>query len=579
MEYPRKGTYDVSIVICGEAGQGIQTVEKLLVNILKRGGYHVFSTKEYMSRVRGGSNSTTIRVSDRPIRSFVKRIDILIPLSKQAVDHVGWRLDEDTGVLFDEDLAGTFPEGYGLEPERVSFLSKAKDIGNKVYTNIVAAGMITRLFGVEKEVSKSFLEQTFSDKSEKVVNENVEALSAGYDLCGDLIEKGSLSVDLKPNEDVKEDYLIKGIEGVAYGAVAGGCDFISSYPMSPSTGVLVQLANLQKRFAIIAEQAEDEISAINMAIGAWYAGGRGMVTTSGGGLALMTEGISLSGMLETPAVIHLAQRPGPATGLPTRTEQGDLLMTLFAGHGDFPRAIYAPGNIEQAFDLTRHAFNIADKYQSPAFVLTDQFLVDSFYNVKELDLKGEKISSNIIESDADYVRYEDTESGISPRAIPGYGEGLVSVDSDEHDQEGHITEDLQQRISMVNKRMRKNKGLTEESIPPGIIGPKNAGKKVICWGSNYHPVKEAVERLGMDDTAVVHFSQVYPLHADSKDILENADLLIGVENNATGQFCDLLKLELGIDVEKRILKYNGLPFHQEELVERLGEILGSGGDE
>ncbi|NQT01917.1 MAG: 2-oxoacid:acceptor oxidoreductase subunit alpha, partial [Planctomycetes bacterium] len=328
-----------------------------------------------------------------------------------------------------------------------------------------------------------------------------------------------------------------------------------------------------KDFGIIAEQAEDEIAAINMATGAWYAGARAMVTTSGGGFALMTEGLSLAGMLESPIVIHLAQRPGPATGLPTRTEQADLELALYAGHGEFPRILLAPGNIEDAFYLTRKAFNLADKYQIPVFILTDQYFVDSYYNTVRPDLSDINIEKHIIKTDVDYKRYKLTDNGISPRGIPGYGKGLVAVDSDEHDEAGHITEDLGLRVEMVDKRLKKFELLKNEAIPPKLVGSEDYKNLIVCWGSTYNVVKEAVKNLGRDDTAFLHFKQVYPLPNETSDYLQKARRIIIIENNATSQFAKLIKLHTGIEIKDRILKYDGLSFYVEELTEKLNDLL------
>jgi len=310
-----------------------------------------------------------------------------------------------------------------------------------------------------------------------------------------------------------------------------------------------------------------------MAIGAWYAGARAMVTTSGGGFALMTEGLSLAGMLESPIVIHLAQRPGPATGLPTRTEQADLELALYAGHGEFPRIIFAPGKIGDGFYLTQKAFNLADKYQVPVFLLTDQYFVDSYYNTAFLDLSDINIEKHIVKTEVDYERYKLTATGISPRGIPGFGQGLVVVDSDEHDQAGHITEDLGLRTKMVNKRLRRFQLLKNEIIPPELVGPESYKNLVVCWGSTYNIVGEAVKNLGRDDVALLHFKQVYPLPSETKDYLHKAEKTIIVEGNATSQFAKLIKLNTEFDIKERILKYNGLSFYVEELTEKLNELL------
>ena len=357
------------------------------------------------------------------------------------------------------------------------------------------------------------------------------------------------------------------------GAIAGGCNFVSSYPMTPSTPVLTFLAQHSKEFNIVVEQAEDEIAAINMALGAWYAGARGMVTTSGGGFALMAEGLSLAGIIESPIVIHLAQRPGPATGLPTRTEQGDLLFALFAGHGEFPRIIFAPGTLEDAFYLTQKAFNLADKFQIPVFIMTDQYFIDSYYNIPKLDISKINIEQYIIETDSDYKRYSLTDDGISPRGIPGKGDGLVVVDSDEHDTEGHITEDHDVRIKMVDKRLKKYKAITKEAIPPRLIGKEDSKTLIVCWGSTCNSVSESIKRLKRDDVSMLHFKQVYPLHPDTHRFFEKAEKWIIIENNATSQFGSILKLYTGIDIQTKILKYDGLAFSVEELTEKLENLI------
>ena len=567
---------DISIVLCGQAGQGIQTVEHLLTRIFKIAGYNVFATKEYMSRVRGGQNSTEIRIGSKPVRATVERIDILIPLNKGAIRHLENRISPRTLILAEKETIGEDFEPAKHKFVEVPFTKTATKIGDKIYSNVVAVGTIAGLFGIELKTASKYVKQFFSTKSKDVVQNNLKALKEGANLADDLTKSSKIDFDISSNTNVQDQILLSGTESVALGAIAGGCNFISSYPMSPSTGVLAFLAKQAQEFGIIAEQAEDEIAAINMAIGAWYAGARAMVTTSGGGFALMTEGLSLAGILESPIVVHLAQRPGPATGLPTRTEQADLELALYAGHGEFPRIILAPGKVEDGFYLTQKAFNLADKYQMPVIILTDQYFVDSYYNTTALDLSGINIDKHIIKTKKDYKRYALTKNGISPRGIPGWGQGLVAVDSDEHDTEGHITEDLDLRIKMVDKRLLKLETFGDESIPPELVGSKNYKNLIVCWGSTYNIVKESVTNLDRDDLAVLHFSQVYPLPEGTADYLQKAPRTIVVENNATSQFAKLIKLHTGIDIEHKILKYNGLSFYVEELTEKLNAVLNKG---
>jgi 2-oxoglutarate ferredoxin oxidoreductase subunit alpha len=322
---------DLSIVLCGRAGQGIQTVEHLLTRILKLAGYNVFATKEYMSRIRGGTNSTQIRISSSSVRAPVSRIDILIPLNRGAIQHVERRISAETIILAEKLIIED-----DFDPARHKFIDApftktASEIGNRIYSNVVAAGTIAGLFGIELQTVSRYVKQFFSTKPDDVVQKNLAAAKRGLNLGTGLVSSAKIKFEITNDANVKDQILVSGAEAVALGAIAGGCDFISSYPMSPSTGVLVFLAGHAKDFGIVAEQAEDEIAAVNMAIGAWYAGARAMVTTS--------------------------QRPGPATGLPTRTEQADLELALYAGHGEFPRIVLAPGKIEDGFYRTQKAFN------------------------------------------------------------------------------------------------------------------------------------------------------------------------------------------------------------------------------
>jgi 2-oxoglutarate ferredoxin oxidoreductase subunit alpha len=563
---------DVSVVLCGQAGQGIQTVEKLLTRILCAAGCNVFATKEYMSRVRGGANSTEIRVSASPVRAYIDRIDILIPLNKGAIEHVADRISPETIVLAEEETVSA-NAGKLSNVINVPFTKIAAGIGSAVYSNVVATGTLAAIFGVELQTVVDYVKQNFSAKSPEIIGNNVEATKAGFKIGAELRASGRIKIAGTFTAGVKNDIFLNGGEAVALGAIAGGCNFIAAYPMSPSTPVLVFLAQHAGEFGIIAEQAEDEIAGMNMAIGAWYAGGRALASTSGGGFALMIEGLSLAGMLESPVVVHLAQRPGPATGLPTRTEQADLELALYAGHGEFPRIIYAPGKLEDAFYLTQKAFNLADKFQVPVFVLTDQYLIDSYYNTPPFDLSGVKVEKHIIKTNKDYIRYALTENGISPRGIPGYGEGLVVVDSDEHDQEGHITEDLQLRTRMVDKRLKKLELIKKEIEPPELWPAQDYKKLVVCWGSTYDVVKEAILRLKRKDVSLLHYNQVYPLHPETAGFLKKAETVVIVENNATSQFGKLIKLYAGIDIDKKILKYNGLSFSVEEVADGLKKIL------
>jgi len=565
---------DISIVLCGAAGQGIKTVEKLLVHSFKNSSFHVFSTKEYMSRVRGGTNSVSIRISSKKVAALKNQIDILLPFHSEALNHLKNRLSSDTIVIGDRKKICRDCPSQIKKFIDVPLADAAEDIGGKIFINIIAAGIITGILGLKLEQLKEFVKNFFLTKERDVVKKNVRAMSKGYFYGNSFSSEQGIAFDLVPSSGVEKDILVTGAEAVGIGALAAGCDFLSSYPMSPSTGVLVFMAQHAHEFEAVVEQAEDEISAVNMALGASYAGARSFITTSGGGFALMGEGISLAGMIETPLVVHIAQRPGPATGLPTRTEQGDLDLVLHAGHGEFPRAVFAPGQLENAFFLTQKAFDLADKYQIPVFILTDQFFMDSYANLPSPDFKKVPIKKHIIKTRRDYKRYHLTNDGISPRGIPGHGEGLVGVDSDEHDEHSHITEDLDLRTKMVDKRLKKMTKIKQEVIPPELTGPEDYKNLIIGWGSTFPVIKEALELLELKKTALLHFEQVFPLPDETKSYLEKAKKIVIAENNATSQFGKLIRLQTGFDITKRILKYSGLAFSVEEMAEKIDQMLG-----
>ena len=559
---------ELVIVLAGEAGQGLLSIERILVSVLRKDGFNVFAAKEYMSRVRGGVNSTEIRVAETPVRSYVERIDVLIPLCEGAIPHLARRLSPDTVVLGDKAHLGY--EGM----VNIPFQEIASELGNPLFANTVAVGVLSGLLDVEAETLRAEVMAVFLSKGEEVAAKNVEAARRGYDCGKELRASGRVNAEIRKDPAVAGQLLLNGAEAVALGAIAGGCDAVFAYPMSPATAVFTELAHYSKTTDIVVEQVEDEIGVMNMSLGAWYAGARSLVSTSGGGFALMTEAVSLAGMIESPAVIHLSQRPGPATGLPTRTAQGDLNLALYAGHGYFPRIILAPGNTKQAFLLAQKAFNLADNFQVPVFILTDQSLMDSYYNIPEMKIDGLKIERHVVETTADYKRYAITNDGISPRGVPGHGAGRVAVDSDEHDEEGRITEDLDGvRTAMVEKRMRKAKAVRKAALAPDLIGPPRYKTLIVSWGSNYSAVAEAMDVVGDEALAFLHFTQVYPLHASTASLLAAAKHVICVENNETGQFADLLKLETGIDIKDRILKCNGMPFSVEEMARNIKQMV------
>lgn len=547
-------SHEISIILAGEAGQGIDTITQVIAETVKQSDYNVFYTKEYMSRIKGGCNSSSIRISDNNVCAYKEKTDFIFCISKEDLNHVKNRISDNTIAISEYDIQ--------------SPLDKFK--------NVIISGIIIGILDIDLNLLQENLKKIFSDKDSEIIEKNLQAAAKGYETGKNLINEKKISINIKKDAEIKNEILINGNDAVALGCVAGGVDFISSYPMSPSTGILTFMAKHSKEFNILVEQAEDEIAAVNMGLGAWYAGSRAMTSTSGGGFALMTEAVSLAGMIENPMVIYVGQRPAPATGLPTRTEQGDLNLALHSGHGEFPRIILTPGTLEDCYYLAQKSFDLADKFQVPVFILSDQYLADSCHNTKSFDAQKTEITEYITKMSEDYKRYALTQDGISPRGIPDYGDGFVIVDSDEHDEEGHITENFDLRIQMVEKRMSKIKSIRREAISPEYFGNPDAKILVVGWGSTCNIIKEALKEIDNPDIAFLYFKQVYPLNKDVLlyfKIANDFKKVICVENNFTGQFANLLKQELDITADKKILKYNGLPFSVEELVEKINEVI------
>jgi len=550
---------NLQLRIAGAAGQGVETTGDLLVDAFAGIGLHVFATQTYMSRVRGGLNWFDVRIGDGELFSGRRRADLLVCLSKEGLE---WLRGEmaDPGVILFNGAAG---EGVtGIEFEQI-----AKDLGGSaIMANTVAAGAVLAALGYEVGKLEELLRDRFARKGEEVVVANIACVRKGAELG--TAAAGKLKA---PQPAGAPSGICSGNEAVGLAAATAGVKFVTSYPMTPSTGVFTFVAGVADEYGILVEQAEDEIAAINMVCGAAYAGVPAMTTTSGGGFALMVEGLALAGMLELPAFIFLGQRPGPATGLPTRTAQQDLQFAIHAGHGEFAKAILAPGTPQQCYDLTRHGLELAHKYQTPVILMSDQFLADMRKNCTGLDTSYRPINRYVIEDAGEsYLRYAVTDSGVSPRALPG-GEAFVVLDSDEHTEDGHITEDLEARVRLQNKRLRKLDGMKAEALAPAWHGPPEADHVLVCWGSTYGSCREAVDRLNATGrpTAMLQFAQVWPLDAGAIRPRLGTRRVTCVEGNATGQFASVLREVGALSDCEMILKYDGLPFTGEEIAERV----------
>ncbi len=564
-----------NIKIGGEAGQGLASIGNILLRATTEEGWYLFANQDYESRIRGGHNFFQIRLSDQPVATWEKEIDLLVALDKTTVDLGDGELSDKGIVIYDPDVLGEEALSLKDKPNYlgIAFTRIAEELGQKkIMANAVAAGAIWSLLSDEMTVLDSTLGQMFGRLGDEIVKGNQLVAKAGFEKVQKTL--GSRSKPKKP-EHPGPRILLTGNDALPLGALASGLKFMSAYPMTPATGVTEYIAHHGKAAGVVMEQAEDEISAINMSIGASYAGVRSMTSTSGGGFALMTEALGLAGSAEIPIVVINAQRPGPSTGLPTRTEQGDLTFAVAMSFGDFPRAVLAPGDVEEAFYLMGDAFNLADEYQLPVVVLSDQHLADSYTTVPpfepgKIEIRRGKVACGD-EAGPDYLRYKFTEDGISPRLYPGFGEGVVISAGDEHDEAGHLIEDGQAREKMMNKRMAKQKLVEEKALAPVICGSDEPNAYLIGFGSTKGAIAEAVQKLNKNGCKVqgVHLPQVFPLPKSLETILQKPGRKFIVEGNYSGQLEALIASRFAWKPTGSIRRYDGRPINAEYILAKL----------
>jgi 2-oxoglutarate/2-oxoacid ferredoxin oxidoreductase subunit alpha len=577
-----------AVGIGGAAGQGVATPGDIFAKIFSRRGLHLNAYNAYQSIIRGGHTFLTIRTGPEKVTNMGDRLDLLIPLNQDAMDrHLGLLRDGAACIYNAETIKpGDAAHGTALCPLPVS---KLADITrNKIAQNTLAVGAGLNLMGIGFQALEEVLTEQFKKKGEPVISENVQIARAGYEYAAANFKPFAWPLPMTGNRYA----VLSGNIAMAMGGAAAGVKFYCAYPMSPSTGVLHWMAAHARKANIMVRQVEDEIGVVNMAIGAAHAGVRSMCATSGGGFALMTEGLGLSAMMETPVVVIDCQRAGPSTGVPTKTEQGDLWQMLGAGFGDYPRAIAAPLDIGDCFKIIPEIFNIADRYQCPGIVLCDLLLSEGRLSVdpKDLDFapvvdRGELItkapSTAGSNGDGVYKRYKITESGISPRAVPGVPGHTHTAASDEHDEDGVLISDEftnpTKRRAMMEKRMRKVAGI-EASVPaPELWGPRGAEVTLIGWGSTKGVIEEACEILNEQGVSAnqLQIRWLVPLHGDAiLDILKDARHTIIIENNYSGQFARYLRSETSFVPNGYIRKYDGEPFMPHHIVEAVKEQLG-----
>lgn len=576
---------DVSITIGGDAGQGIESSGAAWGRAVARAGLHLFSLTDYRSRIRGGHNFYQTRAARRPVNSHRDPVQLLLALTEETVKvHLG-NVARGGIVVYDEDFRRVDSEEIrqaGVVPLPLPLARQAMDLGSKVMMNTLMLGVAAGLLNFDVSYLEGVIQDLFRGRSGQVVQNNLAALAQGFRWGQD--HSGLWTVRL-PAPGSRARMALHGNHAFALGAAAGGCRFISAYPMTPATPIFEWLVAKGNRLGIVTKHAEDEIAAACMAIGASHAGARAMTATSGAGFALMSEALGLAGMVELPLVLVLSQRGGPSTGLPTRTEQADLLFALHASHGEFPRIVLAPGTVEECFEAGWRAFNLADRYQTPVIVLLDQFLSAS---VKSVDPDDFTLSDVVIdrgltltESELDqltepYLRYRDVPSGISPRAVPGHPQSVYAMTSDEHDEEGHITEELPNRILMMRKRMRKEEAAVADMRAPREYEGHGDDLTLVCWGSTVGAAREAAQILaaGGIDVNVLHFTDLWPLPVkDVAAALGRCRRTLVVEQNYTGQLARWLRQVTGFTADAVLHKFDGRPFSPQDISSYARRVL------
>ena len=570
--------------VAGAAGDGILNAGLMFAKTCLRGGLHVFATAEYPSLIRGGHNHLDVRIEDEEIYSHVKSVDLLVALNKDSINKHKNKISYGGGIIYDGDELKfdrkEVRNDIKLYPMPLNKL--ANQAGGKIMRNVVAMGATVALTDFDLDLFNDIIRFNFKKKGDKIIDSNVLAAKLGYDYIRENFDD-DFRFRLKTRKIAGKDKIfLSGNEAISMGAIKAGCKFFAGYPMTPASSILMTMASQERNFNLVVKHTEDEIAAINMAIGASFAGVRAMTATSGGGFSLMVEGFGLAAQTETPLVVVEAQRPGPATGMATHSGQGDLRFVLHASTDEFPRIIIAPGDVEECFYKTIDAFNLAEKYQLPVIILTDKYLGESFASVEEFDCsninidRGKLLTEEDLEKIENYKRYSITKDGVSPRSIPGQKKGTYVASSYEHDEEGFEREEEEIRIAMHDKRFRKLEEAKKDIEEPILYGSEDADVTIVSWGSPKGPIKEAMkllERNGISTNFLqVVFINPFPKGAVT-NIINNSKTTVVIENNKTSQLSGIIKENTGLDIDYKVLKYDGRPFSPEDIFVAIKDIM------
>ena len=571
----------------GEAGDGVFAVSDMLGLLFARAGLEVCTTQTYSSRIRGGHINASVRVDQRELLSHGDELDLLIALDLETVELHRKEMREGGIVIYDNSQGEI--DLSDLEQRRVSvFPIPARKIAREklqapIMKNIVMTGaaLTTVDFDPDFAFLGELIRERFLSKGEKIVAKNMEAAASGRDLIRQLNKPVNYKMEQRQRE---KKMLLQGSDAVAFGALVAGCRFMASYPITPASDIMEYLVSKFPKYNGVMIQAEDELAAINMSIGAAFSGARALAASSGPGITLMIEALGLAAVTETPLVIVDVQRCGPSTGMPTRMEQADLNLLIYGAHGEVPRIVIAPSDIEECFYQTIRAFNLADKYQCPVIVATDQYLSQSQRTTRPFDLSQVTIDrgwllteEDLKRLDGQFKRYQFTDRGISPRTIPSLEGGIFKTTGVEHVETGNATENPAARVRMMDKRFLKLETFRREDLqPPQIYGDPDSEIAVVGWGSTKGIILEVMEWFKQEeglDLKLVHLLDLWPFPDQAvAQALKTARQAIVIENNFMGQMANLIRQQTGIECQK-VLKYSGAPFAPQELYQRLRGLL------
>ena len=558
-----------SIKIAGASGGGLLSTGDIILKALKNMGFYLVAEREYPSLIKGGQACFVITASEEPVYALREEVDLMMAIDagslKMYIDSLkeGGILVHGQERVIEGKEALEKAKARGVKEVHLPVRTVAlKSGGNVLMSNVVLLGMMWKALGLDYKYIEAEVTERFKSKP-KLLEADLKCLKAGYEGAEKIME-------IKVPSKVPETILMEGNKAIALGAVHAGCRAYFAYPMSPASTILTHMANLAAKTGILVKQVEDEISVVSMTLGAMHMGTRAFCATSGGGFDLMTETVSLSGMIECPLVVVIAQRPGPATGMPTWTAQADLNLAINSAHGEFPRLVLAASEPTDAFDLTQHAFNYADKFQIPVLLLTEKTIAETNWTIPMFEQGKIAIERGLVEGEelqglVNGDRYRITENGVSKRWIPGSSPAYYFANSDEHLEDGSLTEDAEETSKMIAKRMRKMETLEKALPEPEIFGEKKGAEiSFVGWGSSKNVMRDITEEYAKNDVKVnyLHFSFIFPLKTDvlKKFFKENKNVHL-IEGNYQGQLGNLIEAKTGLKFKNRLLKYNGRSFY------------------